>query len=275
MIRQLFLLSSIASIDAFITPSSLHATHSISVTSWQSQPLCRPSSSSPLHADASTDGSDAAAAADATDAAAAANDAADEAADDAAGAETAAAPPAEDATDILNSPAFLKRKAEVLASDIAAVEKEIEVTNAAYLAGKKEWEVKFDMLDKEAEAMRGRAAKQGAQATETATVEVATKIIDVIDNYDRAFQAAEAATNEEVEIVDAYKETQGMVLAALLELNVTKVETVGAEFDYELHQALLQMPSEEHGEGIVCQEMAPGWTCGEKLIRPAMVAVAL
>lgn len=122
--------------------------------------------------------------------------------------------------------------------------------------------------------MQDRLAKQGALGTETATVDVAQKILNVLDTYDRAFQSVEAATNEEVEIVDAYKKTYDMILEAFAELNVTKVETVGVEFDYEMHQAIMQMPSDEYEEGIVCQEFAMGWKCGEKLIRPAMVAVA-
>jgi len=187
----------------------------------------------------------------------------------------AAAPAAVDASDILNSPAFLKRKVEVLQSDLAALQKEIEEANAVYLAGKEEWGPKFDMINKESQAMQERLAKQGSQGKETATVEVATSILNVLDNYDRAFQAVEAATNEEVEIVDAYKHTYDLIIDALTDLNVTKVETVGVEFNYELHQAMMQMPSDEYEEGIVCQEFAPGWAFGEKCIRPAMVAVAL
>ncbi len=122
--------------------------------------------------------------------------------------------------------------------------------------------------------MQERLAKQGAQGNEQATVDVAQNILNVLDNYDRAFGAIEAATNEEVEIVEAYKKTQDMIIDAFAELNVTKVETVGVEFDYEMHQAMMQMPSDEYEEGIVCQEFAMGWKCGEKLIRPAMVAVA-
>ena len=122
--------------------------------------------------------------------------------------------------------------------------------------------------------MQERLSKQGSQGTEMATVEVAGKILNVLDNYDRAFQAVEAATNEEVEIVNAYQNTYDMILEAFTELNVTKIETVGAEFDYELHQAMMQMPSDEYEEGIVCQEFASGWKCGDKCIRPAMVVVA-
>ncbi|KAL3816997.1 hypothetical protein ACHAXA_010117 [Cyclostephanos tholiformis] len=54
-----------------------------------------------------------------------------------------------DVLDILNSPAFLKRKVEVLQSDIAALEKELEEATAAALAAKDEWGAKFDMLNKE------------------------------------------------------------------------------------------------------------------------------
>ena len=45
--------------------------------------------------------------------------------------------------------AFLTRKVEVLQSDIAALEKEIEEVNVVYTAGKEEWGTKFDMLNKE------------------------------------------------------------------------------------------------------------------------------
>lgn len=248
MIRQVALCSFLAaaSIDAF-APSSNNAPLASITISGQS-PLRH---SAPLYAEegASSD-----------------ETAADE------GVNTAAAA---DTSDILNSPAFLKRKVEVLESDIAALEKEIEEANAVYLAGKEEWGPKFDMINKESQAMQERLAKQGSQGKETATVEVATSILNVLDNYDRAFQAVEAATNEEVEIVDAYKHTYDLIIDALTELNVTKVETVGVEFNYELHQAMMQMPSDEHEEGIVCQEFAPGWAFGEKCIRPAMVAVAL
>ncbi|KAL7534449.1 hypothetical protein ACHAXR_005882 [Thalassiosira sp. AJA248-18] len=251
MIRQLFLLSSIASIDAFLTPpSSHHASNSITSPWQQSQPLRHPSS--PLHGDASPDGT----------------------AEEGEVEDSGAALPSEDQTDILNSPAFLKRKVEVLQADIAALEKEIEEVNAVYAAGKEEWGSKFDMLNKESQSMQERLTKQGAQGNEKATVDVAEKVLNVLDNYDRAFGAVEATTNEEVEIVDAYKKTYDMILDAFVELNVTKIETVGVEFDYEVHQAMMQMPTDEYEEGIVCQEFAMGWRCGETLIRPAMVVVA-
>ncbi|KAL7428385.1 hypothetical protein ACHAXH_000803 [Discostella pseudostelligera] len=270
IILKLFLLFSIVSLDAFLTPPPLHTstiTFIASSLSNSSPPplhrrrrpsltILRADASSP---DSSADGSSSEEDIDNTNSSSETN---------------ASLLPSEEASDILSSPTFLKRKVEVLQSDIAALEKEIEEASAVVAKGKEEWLAKFDMLTKESQGMQDRLAKQGALGAETATVDVAQKILNVLDTYDRAFQSVEAATNEEVEIVDAYKKTYDMILDAFAELNVTKVETVGVEFDYEMHQAIMQMPSDEYEEGIVCQEFAMGWKCGEKLIRPAMVAVA-
>ena len=120
-----------------------------------------------------------------------------------------------------------------------------------------------------------RWAKQRSQGTEMATIDVATKKCDVLDNYNQVLQLVEAETDEEVEVVEVYAKTQDIVLKAFVGLNLTREVTLGEEFDYEEHKALMQMPSKDYKEGIVCQDMVQGWKCGEKCIRPAMVAVVL
>mmetsp|Transcript_55825 Transcript_55825/g.167309 ORF Transcript_55825/g.167309 Transcript_55825/m.167309 type:complete len:135 (+) Transcript_55825:135-539(+) len=57
--------------------------------------------------------------------------------------------PDEEATDILNSPAFLRRKVDVLKSDVEAVEAEITEANKALEANKVEWGPKLDDLQRE------------------------------------------------------------------------------------------------------------------------------
>ena len=113
----------LTSVDSFLTPS-LNTASSVGINSWQSQPLV-----SPLHADESGSAAE------------------EQPSDD--GSTEGAAASEEEESDILNSPAFLKRKVEVLQSDIGAMEKEIEEANTVYLAGKEEWGSKFDMLVKE------------------------------------------------------------------------------------------------------------------------------
>ena len=65
------------------------------------------------------------------------------------------------------------------------------------------------------------------------------------------------------------------LMATLGELGMKKIEAVGTEFDYNLHMAIQQMPSDEYASGIVCTEMQPGFTCQGKLLRAAYVAVAI
>jgi molecular chaperone GrpE len=106
-----------------------------------------------------------------------------------------------------------------------------------------------------------------------ATVRVAREMLSVLDTFDRAFGAVKAETEEELAIEAEYKATYDQILGIFKELGVETVDTVGKEFDYAYHQAVMQKPS-EFEEGIVCEEFAKGFVIGETLIRAAMVAVA-
>lgn len=186
------------------------------------------------------------------------------------------APPAAAAPDdILNSPAFLQRKIDVLESDIKAADEKIEAANAQYEANKAEWGPQLDKLRAEYANISDRLDNQSKAGESLAAKEVADKLISVMDNYDRAFQQVEATTDEEKEIEAAYKNVQALIINTLGELGVKAVETVGIEFDYEFHQAVMMRPVEGFDEGIVCEELAKGWAMEDgSLIRAAMVVVA-
>lgn len=132
---------------------------------------------------------------------------------------------------------------------------------------------KIDTLNEESRLIQERLSKQSVDTFSEASVDVVAKMLNVIDTYDRAFTALEPSTPEEEGIIADYRATYDKILECFGELNVTKVETVGAMFDVELHQGVMKMPSDEFEKGVVCQEFAPGWVCGDKLIRPALVAV--
>ena len=56
--------------------------------------------------------------------------------------------------------------------------------------------------------------------------------------------------------------------------NLKEIETVGKPFDPNVHEALMQMPSEVHGAGIVSDEIEKGYSLGDKVLRPAKVVVS-
>lgn len=123
--------------------------------------------------------------------------------------------------------------------------------------------------------MQNRFSKQGQQGDEVATIEVARKMLEVLDNFDRAFMAVDAETDEEKAIEAEYQAVYDKILTIFNDLGITEIETVGKEFDYDYHQAVLQRPSDEYEEGIVCEELQKGYVYNnEKLIRAAMVSVA-
>jgi len=201
----------------------------------------------------------------------AAEDGSEEAAEAAATEEKKASP----AADILSSPSFLKKKLDVLKSDIEAVEVKREAANAAYEAGKAEWGSQIDNLKKEYSNIEDRFKSMSKGEIKTVTIEVARKLLDVLDNFDRAFGQVKPGTDAELAVEASYKDVYGRVLKTFVDLGIEEVKTVGLEFDYEFHQAVMTQPVEDYEEGVVCEELAKGYLMEDgTLIRAAMVVVA-
>jgi molecular chaperone GrpE len=92
-----------------------------------------------------------------------------------------------------------------------------------------------------------------------------------VDNLDRALAAASAddALTEGVRLVRASFES------ALAKHAVKWFSALGAPFDPARHEALLQVPTAESPPGTVVLEHARGFTLSERLLRPALVGVAV
>lgn len=179
------------------------------------------------------------------------------------------------ANDILNSPAFLKRKLEVLQSDIESVDEKLSEANKIYEANKAEWGPQLDDLRKEYANIQERMKQKMKEGAGVANIEIARKILSVVDNYDRAFAVVSPETDAEKEVEASYKETYDMIMNQFDAIGVKQVNTVGTEFNYEFHQAVMMRPDEDYEEGIVCEELAKGFAMEDgTLIRAAMVVVA-
>lgn len=95
----------------------------------------------------------------------------------------------------------------------------------------------------------------------------------VFDNLERAIQSAQRATD-----VKAVAEGLTMVLRqytdTLARGGITKVPTVGTQFNPSHHEAIQQVETDEHPPGTVVAEVQPGYAQGDRLVRAAMVVVA-
>ena len=65
------------------------------------------------------------------------------------------------------------------------------------------------------------------------------------------------------------------LLTELENIGVKPIEAVGREFDPNLHNAVMQVESEEYESGVVAQELQKGYTYRDSVVRHSMVAVVM
>jgi len=163
-------------------------------------------------------------------------------------AESSAAPPppAKDAAsdegdDLLSSPAFLKQKLKVLEKELAEVaEKTVEAKERAAEA-RAEFSQKRTRLQTDFDNFRARHYNQTIDAQVDARIKLLSAFLPVLDNFDRARDSISPNGEEEEAVNAEYQAMHAMLMKALEELEVTKIPTVGEEFDYNLHNAIQQV----------------------------------
>lgn len=120
---------------------------------------------------------------------------------------------------------------------------------------------------------RKRARRELEDTRKAGKEDLLKEFLPVFDNLERAIQSAQRATE-----VKGVAEGLQMVLRQYVDTlsrgGITKVATVGSQFDPSHHEAIQQIETDEHPPGTVVAEVAPGYMQGDRLIRAAMVVVA-
>ena len=98
------------------------------------------------------------------------------------------------------------------------------------------------------------------------------EILPIVDNLERAL--AHTTEDGQSAVVEGIRMTHVMLVAALKKFGVTPLEAVGTTFDPAFHQAMAQVPTDEHAPNTVVEEFQKGYLLKERLLRPAMVTVA-
>jgi molecular chaperone GrpE len=129
------------------------------------------------------------------------------------------------------------------------------------------------------ENLRRRTDREVADARLYGVSNFARDILAVADNMDRALQALDAELREKADagvkaLLDGVELTERELLKVLEKHGVRKFEPKGERFDPNLHQAMLELPDPSLPAGTVAQVIQPGYMIGERMLRPALVAVA-
>lgn len=117
-----------------------------------------------------------------------------------------------------------------------------------------------------------RTAKEKEDFYKMAVCETVTPLLAVLDNLERAVDAAEAA-GESGSVLDGIKMVKKQFDDALLNLGVAPIEALGNEFDPEKHNAVMTGESDET-ENIVIEEFQKGYIYKDKVVRHSMVKVS-
>jgi molecular chaperone GrpE len=131
----------------------------------------------------------------------------------------------------------------------------------------------------EMENLRRRTERQVADERVYGIASFARDILGVADNMRRALEAVtpelrESADSAVKALIEGVELTERELLRVLEKHGVKKLEPLGAKFDPNLHQAMYEVPDPSVPSGTVAQVMQAGYTIGERVLRPAMVAVA-
>jgi molecular chaperone GrpE len=130
----------------------------------------------------------------------------------------------------------------------------------------------------EAENTRRRTERELSQARKYGHAGFARDLLAVVDNLKRAVDALpedrsgldDTMTNLVVGVEMIHQE----ITSVLDRHGITKIDPMGEKFDYDKHQAMFEVPTDEVEPGMVVQVAQTGWMLHDRLLTPAMVGVS-
>ncbi|PZO42651.1 MAG: nucleotide exchange factor GrpE [Pseudanabaena frigida] len=125
------------------------------------------------------------------------------------------------------------------------------------------------------ENFRKRTERDKEEQEGTITGKILKKILPVVDDFERAQLQISPKTDGEASIHKSYQSVYKQLLKCLKETGVARMECVGQEFDPNFHEAIMQEPSTEYDEGIITEELRPGYLVSDdRVLRHSLVKVS-
>ena len=160
---------------------------------------------------------------------------------------------------------------EASSTESEAADAPVPVDVAALQRERDDYYDRFMRKAAEFDNYRKRVERERREQGDQAVVELLRDLLAVVDDFDIALAI-------EGEPAAAYRKGVELIHAKLHDLlgkyRVRPIEALGADFDPNVHQAVIHEESAEHREGEVIGELRKGYMMGDRLLRPAMVKVA-
>ena len=129
----------------------------------------------------------------------------------------------------------------------------------------------------ENENLRKRTAKEIEQIKKYGHISLLRDFLNVVDNMERAVKSSISENNSEIGVKNLIDGIEIVLkeMKSLLDKNqIKKIEPLHEKFDYNLHQAMFEVPTTEKDPGLVVEVSQKGYLLHDRLVRPAMVGIS-
>jgi len=123
----------------------------------------------------------------------------------------------------------------------------------------------------EMDNLRKRVSREKADTIKYGKEEIIKDILPFLDSMDRALEHAD--TSDAKTFIDGIALMQDQLLCCLQKHGVERIESAGADFDPNIHEALMLLDSADHRDNQIVSEMEKGYLLNGRLIRPSRVCV--
>ncbi|MBR5322230.1 MAG: nucleotide exchange factor GrpE [Clostridia bacterium] len=151
-----------------------------------------------------------------------------------------------------------KKELDALKKEVEELKKAVEEKNEMFLR-----------MAAEYENYRKRTAKEKEGLYGDAYIDAVTQLLPILDNLERA-----VAFSESGNLAEGVNLTLNMFKDTFTKMGVEEIVTENAEFDPNLHNAVMHIDDESFGENMIVETFSKGYKRGDKVIRYAMVKVA-
>lgn len=119
---------------------------------------------------------------------------------------------------------------------------------------------------------RKRTEKEKSQMFDMGARTIVEKILPIVDNFERGFDMVDEEDKDDA-FVSGMDKVYRQLMTELEAAGVKPIETEGCEFDPNLHNAVMQVESEELASGMIAQELQKGYKYKDTVVRHSMVSV--
>lgn len=144
---------------------------------------------------------------------------------------------------------------------------------------KKAADERYARLMAEFQNYKKRTAKEKQDIHAYANEKLVKELLEVVDNFERALTLMDKGDdNAKSEDDDAMLEGVQLIFTQLKDVltkaGLKEIEALGSDFNPEFHHAVINEQTEEYESGKVSKVLQKGYTLNDRVVRPAMVAVA-